>query len=156
MESARISSEYVFGELEKLKKAKVDVKKVVTSALQDVADVYAVDTMKALQDQYLPAHGAYSISPSKTKASVIKDNTVHWEGDTGWVAAGFEFDKKGAGGYLISGRKPDAVNGTPRMAPDQELHRMYYDQKSKTAKYKRDRQQQVGDILSKFLEDIMG
>lgn len=87
------------------------------AVLQPLAEKINADTRSALAPQFLPAHGKYSKNPSKTEASIETDTSVRWEGMTAWIPVGFDFNKPGAGGYLIS--------GTPRMAPDRELRRMY-------------------------------
>lgn len=92
-------------------------RETVDAVLQPLAEKINADTRNALAPQFLPAHGKYSKNPSKTAASIETDTSVRWEGMTAWIPVGFDFNKPGAGGYLIS--------GTPRMAPDRELRRMY-------------------------------
>lgn len=89
----------------------------VEDVLRPLAEKINADTRSALAHQNLPAHGKYSKKPSKTEASIETDTSVRWEGMKAWIPVGFDFNKPGAGGYLIS--------GTPRMAPDRELRRMY-------------------------------
>ena len=59
------------------------------------------------------------------------------------MGVGFDYAKKGAGGFLIS--------GTPRMRPDYELRKMY---KQKT--YMRKIQQDMIDVVEDYIVDAMG
>lgn len=90
-------------------------KETVQVAVSKVAEKINADTHAAMSPGFLPAKGKYS--KGTTEASIISDTTVRWEGFTSWVPIGFDFSKPGAGGYLIT--------GTPKMAPDRELRRMY-------------------------------
>ena len=92
-------------------------RETVESVLQPLAEKINADTRNAIQPQFLPAKGKYSQSPSKTAASIETDTSVRWDGLKAWIPVGFDFSKPGAGGYLIS--------GTPKMAPDRTLRRMF-------------------------------
>ena len=92
-----------------------DVREAVSEGLSDAAATIANDTEKAMNAPSLPAHGDYS--SGKTKRAIVKDEPVTWEGSVAHVPVGFDFSKPGAGGFLIS--------GTPRMAPDKALNKIY-------------------------------
>ena len=94
-----------------------DVVPVVEKALTEAGEQINKDTIRALSDQYLPAHGRYHRPGRSTEQSVVQDARVTWEGTKAWIPVGFDFAKDGAGGYLIS--------GTPKMRPDKELNRIY-------------------------------
>lgn len=130
------------GMLRRLDRLGGNVKKAVDEALGTAAENIKEDTLKALDPQFLPAGGKYSKSPSKTKASVITDTRVRWEGNTGWVPVGFDFAKPGAGGFLIT--------GTPKMRPDPELHRMY-----RQKKYMQEIQEQMSDTIGNYVVNEM-
>ncbi len=130
------------GMLRRLERLGGNVKKAVDEALGTAAEKIKEDTLKALDPQFLPAGGKYSKSPSKTKASVVTDTRVRWEGNTGWVPVGFDFAKPGAGGFLIT--------GTPKMRPDPELHRMY-----RQKKYMQEIQEQMNDTIGNYVVNEM-
>lgn len=99
--------------------AKETIEEVLTEAAQRIQ----TDTHLAMAKNYLPAQGQYWTG--KTAASIIDDPHVEWEGMVGSIPVGFDFSKPGAGGYLIKGRKPSAATGTPYMAPDPMLNKMF-------------------------------
>lgn len=99
-----------------------DVVSVTDRALREAAVQIQNDTVLAVGKQHLPAKGIYS--QGDTERSIIHWPAVEWEGSIGSVAVGFDFSKPGAGGFLITGRRP-SIFGTPRMEPDKKLHRMY-------------------------------
>lgn len=94
-----------------------DVKTLVTDALEQAADTISKDTLDAIQDQYLPAHGKYHGSGRDTEKSVMQNSRVEWVGGMASISVGFDYSKEGAGGYLITGR--------PDMNPDVKLNEMY-------------------------------
>lgn len=128
--------------IEDLDKLGGNVKKAVTDALQQAAETIRDDTIDALADSNLPAHGKYHSQQRFTEKSLIRDTDVHWDGDIGWVPVGFDFAKQGSGGYIIT--------GTPRMKPDKELNRMY-----KQKKYMRMIQEGISDVLTDYIDDAM-
>lgn len=101
--------------IRRLESLGVNVQSDVTDALQKAADQVTQDTYDALSKVNLPAKGKYS--SGKTRDSVIAHPEVKWSGTVASVPVGFDFDKPGAGGYLIS--------GTPKMKPDLVLNNMY-------------------------------
>ena len=94
-----------------------DVQKVVTDALEQAAETITDDTLEVISDQYLPAHGKYHGKDGDTEKSVVRNSKVTWVGGMASIPVGFDYDKPGAGGYLISGR--------PDMSPDVKLNQMY-------------------------------
>jgi hypothetical protein len=117
-----------------------DVKGAVEDALGQASKTITDHTEEAMAPANLPAGGQYS--HGATKESIIRDNRVRWEGLVGWVPVGFDFSKPGAGGYLIT--------GTPRMAPDKALNRMY-----KGKKFMQMIQEDISDILLGYIEEKM-
>ena len=109
-----------------------DVNRAVESAMKPAAEKIKKDTKEALSASNLPARGKYS--SGDTLKTVIEDTSIQWEGQTAWVAVGFDFSKPGAGGFLIT--------GTPRMKPDPELNTIY-----KKKKYMADIQKDMSDTV---------
>lgn len=126
--------------LRELDKLGGDVRNIAERSLKKAAVQIMNDTLSATMDAHLPAHGKYS--QGQTMASVIHFPKVVWEGNTAYVPIGFDFGKPGAGGFLIS--------GTPRMAPDKELNRMY-----KKQKYMSEIQKMMGDEVMKAIVEQM-
>lgn len=118
-----------------------DLKPIFTDALTQAAETITEDTIEAVKDQYLPAHGEYS--HGDTKKSIIRNPRVEWSGMIGEIAIGFDFSKPGAGGYLIT--------GTPRMRPDKELNQIY-----KGKRYMRQIQNDMAEIFQNAIDDHMG
>ena len=125
---------------EKLDKAGADLEKVMTEVLEDTASEIQSDTIKALDKAYLPASGKYSTGD--TKESVETDPKVEKEGSILMIDVGFDKTKVGAGGWLIT--------GTPKMAPDKELARIYSG-KSYENKLMMEMQEKLEDELEQIL-----
>ena len=90
-------------------------KEYISELLTKYAARVNTDTHIALSFAYLPAHGKYSRGQT---AQAIADNVPPtWEGGVCSVPVGFDFNRDGAGGYLIS--------GTPKMNPDPMLQKIY-------------------------------
>lgn len=106
--------------------------KVVEEELTKVGKEITTDTIEAVQKANLPAGGKYS--RGDTEQAVVRNPSVTWDGGVAEIPIGFDFDKPGAGGWLIS--------GTPKMRPDAELRRMY-----KAKKYMRDKQAELADAI---------
>lgn len=117
-----------------------DVELAVSDALGGAAKKIAKDTEKAMSPQFLPAKGKYSTGA--TKKSILHQYEPTWEGSVASVPVGFDFSKPGAGGYLIT--------GTPRMAPNKELKRMY-----KGQRYMRDVQVEMREVVLNHLVEKM-
>lgn len=113
-----------------------NVEKAVTDALEQSADTIHEDTVEALAVANLPAQGRYS--KGYTREAVINDTHARVEGGVVWIPVGFDFSKRGAGGFLIT--------GTPRMQPDRQLHAMY-----KQKRYMRGIQEDMWDVVSDYV-----
>ena len=129
--------------LTKLDKLGGDVPGVVDDALTQAAGTIADDTLEALADANLPAGGKFSgdkFSGSDTKAAIVTNPRVEWQGTTASVGVGFDYGEPGAGGYLIT--------GTPKMKPDYALQKMYK-KKGYMQKIQDDMRKTVTDAISK-------
>lgn len=118
-------------------------KAVVEEIITEVAEKINNDTKEALVPSNLPAGGKYSKGATERSIAFGAKPTWSSEGVCS-IPVGFDFAKKGAGGYLIT--------GTPRMKPDAQLNKMY-----KQKKYMRELTREFGDkifehILAKELE----
>lgn len=127
--------------IQKLEKLEADLKPIVSDALNQAGETITDDTFDAVSDSNLPRGGEYSTG--KTKESIIKNRRVKWEGTTAEIGVGFDFNKPSAGGYLIT--------GTPRMAPDKALNKIY-----KSKKYMKDVQKDMIDIFQDEISRRMG
>ena len=127
--------------IQKLEKLEADVKPIVEDALNQAGETITDDTFDAVSDSNLPRGGEYSTG--KTRESIIKNPRVKWSGTTAEIGVGFDFNKPGAGGYLIT--------GTPRMAPDKALNKIY-----KSKKYMKDIQKDMIDIFQDGISRRMG
>lgn len=128
---------------EKLDRLGADLKPIFDDALTQAAETITEDTLEAVKDQYLPAHGDYHHEGHPTEKSIIRNPHVKWSGMMGEVAVGFDYDKPGAGGYLIT--------GTPRMDPDRELNRIY-----KGKRYMTEIKKDMIEIFQDAIDDHMG
>ncbi len=90
---------------------------VIDTGLTDAAKKVATDTIAALAPGNLPAKGKYRTGRTEESAIAESEIRVEWSGPIAEVGLGFDKSKPGAGGFLI--------NGTPRMAPDRALQRIY-------------------------------
>lgn len=128
---------------EELERIGGNLKTVFGKALEEGAKKVQRDTLDALADEYLPAHGIYSTG--LTKASVLSPERVaaEWDGSLGVVHLGFDKTKPGAGGYLIT--------GTPKMRPDAKLEDIY---SRKT--YERNIRRKIEDVIKREIDSIGG
>lgn len=124
----------------KLDSLQGDVKKAVTDALEQAGKTTGEDTVDAVDNANLPAKGEYS--KGQTKASIITNPLVHWSGNQAEIGVGFDYGKKGAGGFLIT--------GTPRMKPDYELQKIY-----KRKKYMSQIQNDMADVINDYIQEKM-
>lgn len=124
----------------KLDSLQGDVKKAVTDALEQAGETIGEDTVDAVDNANLPARG--ECSKGQTKASIITNPTVHWSGNQAEIGVGFDYSKKGAGGFLIT--------GTPRMKPDYELQKIY-----KRKKYMNQIQNDMADVINDYIQEKM-
>lgn len=125
----------------KLEKLEADIKPVVDQALNKAGVKITNDTLNAVAEPNLPRGGKYS--SGETKESVVHNPQVKWTGSIAEIGVGFDFDKPGAGGFLIT--------GTPRMAPDKALNKIY-----KSKKYMKDVQQEMIEVFQKEIIARMG
>lgn len=124
----------------KLDSLQGDVKKAVTDAMEQVGETIGEDTMDAVDNANLPAKGEYS--KGNTKASIVSNPKVQWSGSQAEIGIGFDYNKKGAGGFLIT--------GTPRMKPDYELQKIY-----KKKKYMNQIQSDMADVVNDYIIEKM-
>lgn len=124
----------------KLDSLQGDVKKAVTDALEQTGETIGEDTVDAVDNANLPAKGEYS--KGQTKASIITNPLVHWSGNQAEIGVGFDYSKKGAGGFLIT--------GTPRMKPDYALQKIY-----KRKKYMNQIQNDMADVVNDYIQEKM-
>lgn len=117
------------------------IKPVVTDALEQVAETVEYDTKEAMTKSNLPAKGIYS--NGQTEKSIVENARVEWSGTIAEIGLGFDFGKKGAAGFLIT--------GTPRMKPDYALQKIY-----KRKKYMNQIQQDIVDIVSDAIDEQIG
>lgn len=117
-----------------------DVQKAVTDAMQQAAETVRDDTADALADEYMPALGKYSTG--RTKATVVAPS-VAWSGTIAETPVGFDYGKKGAGGFLIS--------GTPRMKPNRKLEQIYT-----RKKYMQQLSADMQEVVLDFIDDVLG
>lgn len=115
-----------------------DLKKPITEAFEMIAEELEDDTKDAIADSNMPAGGKYS--SGRTKEAVVKGARVEWSGTVGSIGVGFDFGKKSAAAYLIS--------GTPRMKPNYELRKLY-----RGKKYRRYLEESMNDVVRDYVND---
>lgn len=118
-----------------------DIMSVVEDALTQAGETIGEDTVEAVDNAYLPAKGKYS--KGDTKKSVIRNPKVEWNGTIASVEVGFDYSKKGAGGFLIT--------GTPRMKPDYELQKIY-----KKKPYMKQIEAEMIDVVQSAITEKLG
>ncbi len=126
---------------EKLDELNADLKSVFSQAMEKAGKQVADDTVRAVGAANLPADGQYSTG--ETEDSIIKNPKTQWSGGVGEIHLGFDKSKPGAGGWLIT--------GTPRMAPDYALEKIYG-----TKKYETQIKKQIKQDLQKAIDRHMG
>lgn len=92
------------------------------------------------KDNY-PAKGKYS--HDITKKSIDKDFNVEWEGLTGWIDVGFDFDKSGLRTIML-------MYGTPKMPPVKGLKEAIYSTKTKN-KIGKLQQEAIDKVIERHL-----
>lgn len=107
-------------------------RQVVEENLEKVGERISNDTIEAVQAANLPAGGRYS--SGDTEDAVIKKPRVTWDGGVAEIPVGFDFNKPGAGGWLIT--------GTPKMRPDAALRKIY-----KGKRYMEDRKAELAEAV---------
>lgn len=126
--------------IDHLKQLDGDVQTAVTDALEQSGETITEDTQDAVSESNLPAGGKYSIG--NTADSIVSPK-VTWVGGTlAEMGVGFDYAKKGAGGFLIT--------GTPRMRPDTALQKIY-----KRKKYMNAIQQDMIDVVQDYIVDAL-
>lgn len=125
---------------EKLDKLGADLKKVFDESLTKAGTKVQEDVREAVAPQNLPARGIYSTGD--TEASVLEPKVI-WAGSVGELPLGFDKTKPGAGSFLIT--------GTPRMAPDYALTKIFT-QKS----YETNIKKEIEADLQAEIDRIMG
>lgn len=125
----------------KLDKLGGNINKVVEDALTQAGETIADDTTDAVSNSNLPASGKYS--KGDTMKSIAKNSKVEWSGTQASISVGFDYDKPGAGGFLIT--------GTPRMKPNYALQKIY-----KQKAYMTYLQDGMKDIVNDAIDDMMG
>jgi hypothetical protein len=118
-----------------------DLKSVVADALEQTAETVEDDTKEAMAKSNMPAGGKYSTG--KTEKTIVENARVSWSGTIAEIGIGFDFDKPGAAGFLIT--------GTPRMQPNYALQKIY-----KRKKYMKDIQQDMADIVMDEIDKKIG
>lgn len=126
---------------EKLDNLNGDLQKIFGDAMEQAAETVQDDTRDAVASSNLPASGKYS--KGKTEASIVTDLSVKWSGSVGEVHLGFDKSKPGAGGWLIT--------GTPKMAPDYALEKIYGQKK-----YTKKIVDQITEELQDALDELGG
>lgn len=125
---------------EKLEELEANVKDVFTEVMEKTAQKVQDETKSATAAANLPARGEYS--RGATMNSIIQNPRVQWSGYTGEIGLGFDKTKRGAGGFLIT--------GTPRMAPDYALEKIYGDKK-----YERDLKKDIDKSFKDAIDRYM-
>ena len=85
----------------------------------------------------LPAKGKYATG--RTKESIDNEMRVEWEGMTGAIKVGFDFEKSGTTSIFL-------MYGTPRMKPVSGLKGAIYGAKTK---------KEVAEIQEKVISDVI-
>lgn len=126
--------------IDHLKQLEGDVQTAVTDALEQSGETITEDTEDAVSESNLPAGGEYSIG--NTASSIVSPKVVWIGGTHAEMGVGFDYGKKGAGGFLIT--------GTPRMRPDYALQKIY-----KRKKYMKDIQQDMMDVVQDYIVEAL-
>ena len=126
---------------ERLDELGANLEEIFADVMEKAAKEIAEDTLAALAKTNLPARGAYS--RGDTEASVIKDPTVQRIGSVLELPLGFQKVLPGAGGFLIT--------GTPKMAPDYELEKIYGKKD-----YERKLMRKIEARLQDEIDDLLG
>ena len=114
------------------------VEEAATQALSWAAKRIEYDMEQAVVKGKMPAGGKYWTG--ETERSIVRDTTVRKDGTTLWVPVGFDFDKPGAGGFLIV--------GTPWVEPVPELYYMF-----QRKKFMRDMQEGMWEMVERYMRE---
>lgn len=138
--------------LKNFEKTGHDIGKIAEKALLEAGQKITADTNAAVQKPNLPRGGRYS--GGDTARSIIQNPEVKWVGGVATMNVGFDFDKKGAGGFLIGGYfYTDKRTGTPKhMSKVPELDEIY-----KGKKYmNRIKEQMTKSVEQSIKEELEG
>ena len=100
--------------IKKFEHLSIELRNLAEEVLLETGKKYTQDTISAIASGNLPRQGKYS--KGWTKQSVIIPK-VEWSGAVATMDVGFDKNKQGAGGFLIT--------GTPKMRPVAQLNKMY-------------------------------
>lgn len=117
------------------------LKPVVTNALEQAGETVEDDTKNAMTNSNLPAGGKYS--QGDTEKTIVENARVKWSGTTAEIGIGFDFEKPGAAGFLIT--------GTPKMKPNYELQKIY-----KRKKYMNAIQKDMANVVMDEIDKKIG
>ena len=121
--SLTIQSGQIKSLLEQYERLGGKIEDVVVREMQKLGNEFSEDTFKAVQKPNLPRGGKFS--HGDTEKSVVRNPKVVKSGMEVSIGVGFDFEKEGAGGYLIKGYYQN-YHGTPRvMRPVEQLNKMY-------------------------------
>lgn len=126
--------------------AGLNVKPVLTNALEQMAETVADDTLEALASQHLPAQGRYSTGA--TEAAVVQRSQVEWSGNRATIGLGFDKSKPNNGQRLIT--------GTPRMKPDIQLQRIYGGWARAHNAYQKELTDDVREVFLDYIQRTIG
>lgn len=127
---------------EKLDELGANLEVIFKEIMEDNAEEVQTLTVEAVQNRYLPAKGNFRRNPSKTIDSINRNPKASVMGSIIEVPLGFDKSKPGAGGWLIT--------GTPKMAPDYELQKIYSRksyEKELTRRMMQDFQDRIDEIM---------
>lgn len=126
--------------------AGLNVKPVLTNALEQMAETVAEDTVEALAPQNLPRQGRYSTGA--TEAAVVQNAQVEWSGNRATIGFGFDKTKPNNGLRLIT--------GTPRMKPDIWLQRIYGGWARAHNAYQKGLTDDIEEVFLGYIETTIG
>lgn len=128
--------------IERLDEIGVEIKPVLTNALEQMAETVEFDTEEAIQKANLPAKGKYS--RGVTKKTIIRNSEAVWEGTRCSIGLGFDRTKPGNGSRLIT--------GTPKMKPDIQLQKIYGGWGRAHSQYQKELMADVEEVFMDFLQ----
>ena len=114
------------------------MKKGVEEALKESKKHVTPLIEKSMAKSKLPAKGKYS-DDEATKKSIDKEMRVEWEGMTGTIKVGFDFNKSGPKSIFL-------MYGTPKMKPVSGLKSAIYGSKT---------QKEIAEIQEKVLSEAI-
>lgn len=130
---------------EKLDELGADLREITNHMMEDAGQQIAEDTTAAVARGNLPAKGKYS--HGETAASIVQNPKVEWSGNVAEIHVGFDHTVPGAGGFLIT--------GTPKMAPDKALQKIYKNNSQLNPSYVKKRQKDMQEYLMREIQARM-